>query len=147
MSEEQLEECPFCGSPAERAGGHKKLYACSNQSCCNTLSMFTVEEWQRRPIEDRLRAEISTLQATIDDLRTTTADAQKYLEEVKEKLHQAVGLIREHAPKCRRCGDLATQSYDGDGGISFSCDKHRSFGDTHDYRGDGIRAFLETMED
>lgn len=64
-----LQPCPFCGKPGERwvdEGGDHPRTALGCRDC--GIEMWPVEDWNRRPIEDALRAEIKRLHGVIDDL-------------------------------------------------------------------------------
>jgi hypothetical protein len=52
----ELKDCPFCGKPGETDGG---LAWCSNLECFLSDVNMPIEEWNARPIEDDLRAEIN----------------------------------------------------------------------------------------
>ena len=68
MSEE-LRPCPFCNIPpaskTSKIDG-KEYYSCFNADCPN-VSWLTADEWNTRPIEDALRAEIARLQEKLHD--------------------------------------------------------------------------------
>jgi hypothetical protein len=53
---DELEMCPFCGKSQIEA---PESCVCESE----TLMRMSRKEWQHRPIEDELRAEISALQA------------------------------------------------------------------------------------
>lgn len=52
---ENLKRCPFCGSPAEYTSIDKEFVRCSKGLQCPTeAAVFCVEDWQYRPLEDKL---------------------------------------------------------------------------------------------
>lgn len=58
-----LKPCPFCGSSATYRVNQGREYAtCSNQNCWMCIDVPT-KFWNRRPIEDSLRARIAELEA------------------------------------------------------------------------------------
>ena len=70
MSEE-LRPCPFCGEEPVQSGN---FVACGNENCptCDNYwtdpQILTIEQWNTRPIEDELRAEIERLKVRIEEL-------------------------------------------------------------------------------
>ena len=65
-----MKPCPFCGSePVERLSkiDGNVYYGCWNNLECPKASWFTADEWNTRPIEDALRAEIARLQEKLHD--------------------------------------------------------------------------------
>lgn len=67
----ELKPCPFCGSPAKQ--GYQLL--CSNDNCPNEnrdeqgATFITEAQWNTRPIEDALQAQIDALEAEIAELK------------------------------------------------------------------------------
>ena len=60
---DQLKPCPFCAGEAEieRTGTARQsqIYVCQDCGCrLETSETFGVEHWNRRPVEDELRARI-----------------------------------------------------------------------------------------
>lgn len=66
---ENLKRCPFCGSEAEIIGYDNGTYRCVCLNCVCAQDMFfdspeeSAEEWNARPIEDKLHEEINNLEA------------------------------------------------------------------------------------
>jgi len=65
MSEE-LKGCPLCGEKANKPRASALLQGvdntfCTNRMCPMSSINITLDEWQTRPIEDGLRAEIEQL--------------------------------------------------------------------------------------
>ena len=51
-----LNPCPFCGSPAEYTSIDKEFVRCSKGlKCPSEAQVYTVEDWNNRPLEDALR--------------------------------------------------------------------------------------------
>jgi hypothetical protein len=67
----ELKPCPFCGTlPQANAwifrGISETRYFCPNQECPLSVRTVTLEQWNRRPIEDALRARIAELELRLD---------------------------------------------------------------------------------
>lgn len=70
MSEE-LKPCPFCGKPGELVDAKGLIhletrddFACCTDVTCMPMPMhFDVSQWNTRPIEDALRAELARMTA------------------------------------------------------------------------------------
>ena len=71
--------CPFCGKPAdiiEIIRGNKRA-RCNNDNCPNHhLPTMTLEDWNTRPREDALQAEIDRLQNGLESI--ANADWKEY---------------------------------------------------------------------
>jgi len=72
----ELKACPFCGGEPRLLYGLEGEYAvgCSNDNCefCGEDSrdnQKVITQWNTRPIEDALRAELATAQAEVERLR------------------------------------------------------------------------------
>ena len=51
----ELKPCPFCGSPAEYTSIDQEFVCCSQGlKCPSEAQVYTVEDWQTRPVEDAL---------------------------------------------------------------------------------------------
>ena len=65
-----LKACPFCGEQPETSkdyfGSEERLAFCRN--CGTDNNPFTYSEWNNRPIEDKLKAEIERLKAENKEL-------------------------------------------------------------------------------
>ena len=67
----ELRPCPFCGTlPQANAwifrGISETRYFCPNQECPLSVRTVTLEQWNRRPIEDALNARIAELELRLD---------------------------------------------------------------------------------
>ena len=57
---EKTKACPYCGEPAFRIIEPSDLCFCVNDECPNNrVGDMTFEQWQNRPIEDKLRAKLN----------------------------------------------------------------------------------------
>jgi len=80
---DELKPCPFCGWPATNIFG----VGCSNDNCPNEnrdfqgASCITVDEWNTRPIEDELMAEIERLQAKIEEKDRLLSNVAEYIKD------------------------------------------------------------------
>ena len=54
----ELKPCPFCGQPA-RIHFNGTAVTCSNDDCPSIVDWLSQREWNTRPVEDALRAELS----------------------------------------------------------------------------------------
>jgi uncharacterized small protein (DUF1192 family) len=59
-----LKPCPFCGGDSVHAFGRLEQVRCSNGDCL-LVDLLSPEDWNRRPIEDALRAEVDRLKAEL----------------------------------------------------------------------------------
>ena len=75
---EEPRACPFCGKPPQGNNWHtygknpkdEMRYFCATVGCPNALKKaVTLDEWNTRPIEDGLRAELAASQAEVERLR------------------------------------------------------------------------------
>ena len=82
MSEE-LKPCPFCGTPAVvhiteyDRGSETYTIDCSHMNCGGSPGVYdsseeAVNQWNSRPLEDALRAELAEARAEIERLREAT---------------------------------------------------------------------------
>lgn len=79
---EALIKCPFCGSPAEYTSESKEFVRCSKGLQCPTESaVFTAEDWNNRPLEDELIAEIRGLKNNFRVFYDVLFLTQKQIEE------------------------------------------------------------------
>lgn len=62
MSSEKLKPCPFCGSVATDL--ITEAY-CSNPNCAISGQGFYVAEWNKRPLEEKLKKAIDTLNEAV----------------------------------------------------------------------------------
>ncbi len=52
----KLKPCPFCGSEArEHIGSIKNSCLCPNEKCILFARIISIEDWNTRPIEDKLK--------------------------------------------------------------------------------------------
>ena len=68
----ELKLCPFCGGEAQvntwtMHGITESRCFCPNSDCPNSVRTVALEQWNARPIEDALRAEIARLQEKLHD--------------------------------------------------------------------------------
>ncbi len=75
---EEPKACPFCGKPPQGNNWHtygrnpkdEMRYFCANHDCPNGLrKAVTLDEWNTRPLEDALRADLAAAQAEVERLR------------------------------------------------------------------------------
>lgn len=57
QNSESLRPCPFCGDEIEMVS--KTTVCCANVDCPAWMTSWTIEQWQSRPLEDALRAELA----------------------------------------------------------------------------------------
>lgn len=76
MTDEQLERCPFCGSLA-CTPDDEGFTDCSNGECPGANAIATTEEWNTRPLEDELRAELTEM---FDELEEERAKHQRIID-------------------------------------------------------------------
>ncbi len=64
----KLKPCPFCGGDGEIVGAKwHPFVTCSSGICSLGNIAYTVKEWNTRPIEDRLTAEVARLRGLVRD--------------------------------------------------------------------------------
>lgn len=64
---QEVKPCPLCGRETHRKYLHDPIVHCRNSKCALSGTVFTIKEWNSRPTEEALRAEIDAL---IHDNRT-----------------------------------------------------------------------------
>ena len=107
VNEIELKPCPFCGSPAKHNEDKKNegyWYVDCTECDCNMLEEGWIsadELWNRRPIEDALRAQVEALQEQLAEARVAlewyadianypgTSDARQYQSFVVSGITQA----------------------------------------------------------
>lgn len=58
----ELKPCPFCGSPAEYTSIDQEFVCCSQGlKCPSEAQVYTVEDWQTRPLEDALQKALTEI--------------------------------------------------------------------------------------
>jgi hypothetical protein len=70
MREQELKPCPFCNSEPYDARPDEMNIAWCKNSACEFSESIPVEQWNTRPIEDALRAEIAALKEAQLNTRT-----------------------------------------------------------------------------
>ncbi|MBO5680375.1 MAG: Lar family restriction alleviation protein [Lentisphaeria bacterium] len=59
---EELKPCPFCGSSAEYTSIDQEFVRCSKGlKCPSEAQVYTVEDWNTRPIEDAQRRALTEI--------------------------------------------------------------------------------------
>ena len=109
----ELRPCPFCGTlPQANAwifrGISETRYFCPNQECPLSVRTVTLEQWNRRPIEDALNARIAELRDVIGDYRN---DASRVLDEKcpsDERHCGCVPILRDQLNKYQKALILIT---------------------------------------
>jgi hypothetical protein len=97
-----LKACPFCDKePLKMSIGDERIAKCSNLNCQMNTIWFTIDEWNSRPIEDRLRRELVGLAEAIrvhlsPSTYTTPGAKQTFREAIIKK---ATAIIDEHGSK------------------------------------------------
>jgi len=83
---DELKPCPFCGGKARLLRGMFDEYAvgCGNDNCefCGENSQDTqkaISQWNTRPIEDAMRAELDASKAEIERLRAQLESARAWI--------------------------------------------------------------------
>lgn len=65
----ELKKCPFCGEPVKSSKGAKNV-TCDNAICFMFTNWYPVEDWQRRPLESSLQAEVDRLKEALGKIAT-----------------------------------------------------------------------------
>lgn len=87
MSEE-LKACPFCGSVPDIEPIEDCEYInCSNLDCIDGVYCLTTKQWNTRPIEDALRAELEKRTAGMHDANAVCMEMKHELDRLKEENH------------------------------------------------------------
>lgn len=111
MSEE-LRPCPFCGGEAESTPGrHEQCYArCSMFGCEANNPWVAIEDWNSRPIEDALRAELEEARNTIENGLTAKClrDLQSELARKDKEIKTLEMVARTWTPKTKYEAELST---------------------------------------
>jgi hypothetical protein len=63
---EELKRCPVCSHPGEM---YRKNVRCSDVECFLHYIRMPVNEWQKRPIEDALRAENERMRDALKEIQ------------------------------------------------------------------------------
>ena len=88
-----IKRCPYCGRVMQFVSAtENKRVMCSNHKCASYQSM-TIEQNNRRPIEEQLEADKSVLCREIDRLQAVVKDALEFIEH--ENIDFSNGVLSE----------------------------------------------------
>jgi hypothetical protein len=94
-----LKPCPFCGQQAEEEPSDDSLdrtIFCKNSHCVHVYTT-NFHQWQNRPIEDALNAEVLRLReenTRIDKSRLALSDAGDWLAKENTRLRDALAKLK-----------------------------------------------------
>src|SRR5512146_2694111 len=84
MEDNELKPCPFCGEPGAASIDNGGQFPEITYTCTRCLlNIQTVDEWQTRPAEDALRAELQAAREDAERLEAAMKFALKWLVEMK----------------------------------------------------------------
>ena len=89
---DKLPACPFCGKPSEV---YRKMARCSDVECHAHYIRVPIDEWNTRPIEDKLQQEIARLREALEFV----------LFNVDEDHPEDIGTVRAQVKIALREGD------------------------------------------
>jgi hypothetical protein len=113
MMSEELKLCPICAGKAVRSETQTDKVACAYEPCPMAAYWWSVDEWQTRPVEDLLRAELETEKAARSALQDTVLEQQKEIKRQRDRiarLHQSIsnlcGLEEGTHYRCSGCDEI-----------------------------------------
>lgn len=92
----ELKACPFCGENGDVAEHHIWSDAVE---CYNCGAYMHIVDWQSRPIEDALNAEITRLTAELAELKSENVTQNKKLTDYENELPRSQNYNRT----CQTC--------------------------------------------
>lgn len=85
----ELKPCPFCGTnPCYEQIEDCGYVNCSNQNCISNVYCLSEKQWNTRPIEDELRAEIARLKEDNEKWRQLLKTQTSIFRDLTDKIEK-----------------------------------------------------------